>query len=358
MGIEFKTNKVKCDIGSYIHYWRGVKKSGKTTLFYDLVKEQYKDLSKGLLIAVGDEIGYQALDGLVYVETPTWSDFTEVVDALVEENDNDFAVIGLDTVDELVKLAQEEVKRIHRKTKGQPAEFNACLGGFGQPRKKVEELIDAQLARLRRGGYGIIYIGHTKIRDVQEKNGDSYQQLTSNLSADYDGIFANKADIVMTIVVEKDIDDNKHINGTERYMYFRSDGFVDAGGRFSEMPGKVKYGAANYISAFEAGVKGAITDKVSEKDIEKRKKDEIAARAKAAAEYSKAEKDNKADKEANKEIIAEIQDKISGFDKKQMTEIKKLMKELNIEDFKNPSETPTKDLQKILEFVNSFNEDE
>ena len=26
-------------------------------------------------------------------------------------------------------------------------------------------------------------------------------------------------------------------------MYFRSDGFVDAGGRFSEMPGKVKYGA-------------------------------------------------------------------------------------------------------------------
>ena len=24
----FKTNKVKCDIGSYIHYWRGIKKVG------------------------------------------------------------------------------------------------------------------------------------------------------------------------------------------------------------------------------------------------------------------------------------------------------------------------------------------
>ena len=34
----FKTNKVKCDIGSYIHYWRGIKKVGKTTLFYNLVK--------------------------------------------------------------------------------------------------------------------------------------------------------------------------------------------------------------------------------------------------------------------------------------------------------------------------------
>lgn len=357
MGIEFKTNQVKCDIGSYIHYWRGVKKSGKTTLFYDLVKEQYKDLNKGLLIAVGDEIGYQALDGLVYVEAPTWSDFTEVVDALVEENDNDFAVIGLDTVDELVKLAQEEVKRIHRKTKGQSAEFNACLGGFGQPRKKVEELIDSQLARLRRGGYGIIYIGHTKIRDVQEKNGDSYQQLTSNLSADYDGIFANKADIVMTIVVEKDIDDNKHINGTERYMYFRSDGFVDAGGRFSEMPGKVKYGAANYISAFEAGVKGAITGKISDKDIEKRKKDEITARAKAAAEYSKAEKENKIDEDINTKLLEEIKEKFSNLDTDQVAEVKELMKELGVKNFKNPEETPTKALEQILEKITSFNED-
>ncbi len=213
--------KVKCDIGSYIHYWRGIKKVGKTTLFYDLVQEQYGDLEKGLLIAVGDEIGYQALDGLVYAETPTWADIVEVVNDLVEnKTDNNFEIVGIDTADEMIKLAKEEVKRIHKKQKGSAAEFNACLGGYGAPRDKVTELVDDILAKLRKAGYGIVIIGHTKLKDVKEKNGDEYQQLTSNLNADYDGIFANKADIVMTIAVEKNIDEAKRIKGTTRYMWF------------------------------------------------------------------------------------------------------------------------------------------
>ncbi len=224
-----------------------------------LVQEQYGDLEKGLLIAVGDEIGYQALDGLVYAETPTWADIVEVVNDLVENKaDNNFEIVGIDTADEMIKLAKEEVKRIHKKQKGSAAEFNACLGGYGAPRDKVTELVDDILAKLRKAGYGIVIIGHTKLKDVKEKNGDEYQQLTSNLNADYDGIFANKADIVMTIAVEKNIDEAKRIKGTTRYMWFRTDGFVDAGGRFSEMPERIEYGATNYIEAFEEGVKKAI----------------------------------------------------------------------------------------------------
>lgn len=351
MGIEFKTNKVKCDIGSYIHYWRGVKKSGKTTLFYDLVKEQYGDLNKGLLIAVGDEIGYQALDGLIYAETPTWGDLVEAIDTLVEEKEaNDFEIVALDTVDEMIKLAQEEVKRLHKKAKGQAAEFNACFGGYGQPRKKVEELVDEQLARIRRSGYGLILIGHTRLRDITEKNGDTYQQLTSNLSADYDGIFANKADIVMTIVVEKEIDENKHINGTERYMYFRSDGFVDAGGRFSQMPEKIEYGAGNYISAFEAGVKGAIQGKITDKEIIKRKKEETTNRKKAASEYSKAAKELKIDEERNEELINEFREKFADLSDKDKAPIKDIMKELGLtpKSFKTPDEIPTKYFERVL----------
>ena len=358
MGIEFKTNKVKCDIGSYIHYWRGVKKSGKTTLFYDLVKAQYGDLNKGLLIAVGDEIGYQALDGLVYAETPTWLDFIEVIDALVEDKeDNEFEVVALDTVDEMIKLAQEEVKRLHKKVKGQSAEFNACFGGYGAPRKKVEELVDEQLARIRRAGYGLVLIGHTRLRDITEKNGDSYQQLTSNLSADYDGIFANKADIVMTIVVEKDIDENKHINGTERYMYFRSDGFVDAGGRFSQMPEKIEYGADHYISAFEAGVKGAIQGKVSDKEIAKRKSEEAEERKKSAVAYSKASKENKIDVEKNEELIADIKEKFSNLTEEVKAEVKEYMKELGVKTLKNPDEIPTKYIEQIIEKIDSLTEE-
>ena len=356
MGL-FKTNQVKCDIGSYIHYWRGVKKSGKTTLFYDLVQEQYGDLNKGLLIAVGDEIGYQALDGLVYTEAPTWSDLIEIIDELVEnKSDNEFEIVALDTVDEMIKLAQEEVKRLHKKAKGQPAEFNACFGGYGAPRKKVEELVDEQLARIRRSGYGLVYIGHTKLRDVQEKNGDNYQQLTSNLSADYDGIFANKADIVMTIVVEKNIDENKHISGTDRYMYFRSDGFVDAGGRFSEMPEKVEYSAKNYIEAFEAGVKGAIKGKVTDKEIEKRKKKEVEERSEAANEYVETEKASKAKNDKNAELVASITSAFKASDKDTKDKFKALRKELapDASTIDELVDLPTEIVEKL---VSVFNEE-
>ena len=349
---RFKTNTVKCDIGSYIHYWRGIKKVGKTTLFYELVKEQYKDLEKGLLISVGDEIGYQALDGLVYAECPTWTDIVETIDELVEEKaDNNFEVIGIDTVDEFVKIAQEEVKRIHKKQKGQAAEFNACLGGYGAPRKKVEELIDALLAKLRKAGYGIILIGHTKLRDVKEKNGDEYQQLTSNLSSDYDCIFANKADIVMTIDVEKDIDEDKHINGTTRYMYFRSDGFIDAGGRFSEMPDRIEYGAKNYISAFEAGVRGAMTSDVSEKEIEKRKSDEKKERIKKAEAFVEEIKSSKESESLENErdaYVQKISDNFSDSDKELKDKAKAILTTAGFKKFSDP-ELPIETLKEIAE---------
>ena len=336
----FKTNKVKCDIGSYIHYWRGIKKVGKTTLFYELVKEQYGSLDKGLLISIGDEIGYQALDGLVYAECPTWSDMIETIDELVEnKSENEFEVIGLDTADEWVKLAKEEVKRIHKKAKGQAAEFNACLGGYGAPRDKVVELIDEQLARLRKAGYGLVIIGHTKLRDIKEKNGDEYQQLTSNLSSDYDGIFANKADIVMTISVEKNIDENKHIDGTTRYMWFRSDGFVDAGGRFSEMPNKIEYGASNYIKAFEAGVRGAMTGSVSNKEIEKRKKEEKESRIKKAEVFSEESKAKKAEAELEEnrdDYITIIQEKFQDADADTKKKAKELLASGGVKKFTDP----------------------
>lgn len=353
MALSYKKNEVKCDIGSYIHYWRGLKKSGKTTLFYDLVKEQYKSLDKGLLIAVGDEIGYQALDGLVYIETPTWDELMEVVEDLAEnKKDNEFEIIGIDTVDEMVKLAKEEVKVIHRRThNGERKEFNACLGGYGAPRDKVIELIDGVLATLRKAGYGIVCIGHTRIKDIKTKAGEEYQQLTSNLNADYDGIFSNKADICMTISVENEIDENKHVQETNRYMYFRTDGFVDAGGRFADIPVRVEYGAKNYIEAFEAGVKGAILGKVTDKEIEKRKASEIKERKEKAEKIAEDLKSNAVDLERNEELLDEIKDLFKAADEGTQKTVKSFMKGHNINSFKEPDAIPTKDLEEILHLL-------
>lgn len=355
MGIQFKTNQVKCDIGSYLHYWRGVMKSGKTTLFYNLVKEQYGDLNKGLLISLGNELGYKALDSLVYAEAPTWGDMVEIIDTLVEEKENnEFEIVALDTVDEMVKLGMQEVKRLHKKLKGTSVEFNACFGGYAAPRHKLTELIDEQISRLERAGYGLVFIGHTKIKDIKEKNGDEYQQLTSNLNSDYDGIFANKADIVMTIVIEKEINESKHIEGIERYMYFRSDGFVDAGGRFTNVPDKIEYGADNYIKAFEQAVKGNIVGKITDKEIEKRKKTEVEERKKMALEYADEIKNNPIDLTRNEELKEFISTKYGELDTKQKKEFKTLMTEKGIKSFKDVSEIPTENLQALADFLDNL----
>ena len=352
MALNVKVNKVKCDIGSYIHYWRGVKKVGKTTLFYNLIQEQYNgDLSKGLLISIGNETGVNALDGLYYIEAPTWIDLNEIVDELVENREeNNFEVIGLDTVDEIVSLAIQEVKRLNKIKTGKSAEFNACFGGYGAPRQKLTELVDELLAKLRKAGYGIILIGHTRIRDIKEKNGDEYQQLTSNLSSDYDGIFANKADIVATIVVEKDIDENKHINGTTRYIYFRSDGFVDAGGRFNEMPEKIEYGAKNYIQAFEEGVKNAIQSKVSDAEIKKRANAEKKEREMSAKEYAEALKNSGVNTSKNEELVAFVKSHFTKANEDTKKKVKEVMAKYGFKKFTD-DDIPTIALEEIVELL-------
>lgn len=261
MARQYKTNEVKVDLASYRHYWRGVKKAGKTTLFYQLMMKLYGDPSYGLELSIGNERGYKALDGMVYDEAPDWATLMEIVDDLIEnKSDNNFKFICFDTVDELVEIAKKEVVRLDYRKTGERHEFNACLGGYARPREKVTELINSLMTRVEDSGYGIIWIGHTKYRTVNEKNGDSYDMLTSNLSSDYDGIFANKADIVMMIDIEKEIE-GSFVQGTQRYMWFRGNGFVDAGGRFSNIEQKVEFSVENYIKTVSDAIRAEIKSK-------------------------------------------------------------------------------------------------
>lgn len=348
MAIEYKKNKVKCDIGSYIHYLRGVKKSGKTTLFRDILLEEYGSTDYGIHISIGNETGADALDELYTIEAGDWAKLMEIRDDLIENRaDRTFKLVCLDTVDELVKLSTNEILRLHKKAKGATAEsLNAAFGGYGAGRKKVEDLIDQLLADLRHAGYGIFLIGHTKLKDVKEKNGDEYQQLTSNLSSDFDGIFANKADVIMTISIDKTIE-NGIITGTKRYMHFRDNGFVDCGSRFKGMVDKCEYGARNYIEAFENGVKSSMVKPLSEKEIKKQKEAEEAARNKAGIEFAKNATTNKIDLDRNEEIISEIKSRFTDATEEIQSAVKSKMAEVGLKNFKD-TEVPTASLEAVL----------
>lgn len=351
----WKSNEVKVDLASYMHYIRGVKKVGKTTLYNDLIKKLYNgNMSKGLLISLGDEDGYKALNGLVVAVAPTWTDFIEIVDELVENPEgNDFEFIALDTADELFNLAIEEVFRLHKKKKGEPCEsLNSALGGYGAGRAKVKELVRDEIARIKTA-YGLFCIGHTKLRDVSEKGvGEAYQQLTTSLPFDFDSVIADKADIVATISIDKDIIDVNEINGKSvgsiggvtRWVHFRDDNFnVDCGARFDNIIDKVELSVDNYITAIENAIKSASGK--SEVEIEQKKVEEVKERTETAK--SQAEEIKAIDPEKNKKLADEIKVKFPNADATVKAQVKELLTSNDIK-LGSPEDAKTEVLESIV----------
>jgi hypothetical protein len=296
--MKYNLNVLKTDIGSFRHYWRGIPKIGKTSLYRDLVLEVYGDAKFGLLISPGNETGYKSLSNLYAVETPTWESFVEIVDDLVEhKEDNSFKIIAIDTCDELVSIASDKTLKVHFQRKNEKAiSLNGCFGGFGAGHKYVQDLINDQIRRLESANYGLVFISHTKLRDIKEKGiEEGYQQLTTNLESRFDRIFLDKSDIVATFYTQKTVKD-KELVSAERYIYFRSDGFIDAGSRFANMPEKVVMSAKNYLDAFNQGVKSSFPIKVTDKQLEEMRKVELEENELKAQKYieqTKAENEEK-----------------------------------------------------------------
>lgn len=353
----WKKNEVKVDITSYMQYIRGIKKVGKSTLFKELIEELYNDMNKGLLISLGDEDGYKALNGLIVAKASTWLEFEELVDELVENpQDNEFTFLALDTVDELFQLATEEVFRLHKKKYNEVCEsLNSALKGYGAGRAKVKELVREQVARLK-GSYGLFCIGHTKLRDVNEKGmAEAYQQLTTSLPFDFDSVIADKADIIATISIDKEVIDAEEVNGKmvgslggiTRWIHFRDDNFnVDCGARFADIVDKVELSAENYIKAIEDAIKTA--SGISEDEIVKKKEVEVKQRVEIAEQ--KAEEYKGVDEVKNKELAEIIKEKFPKTDADTKVKVKDILTSNEIK-LGSPEDAPTVELQKAVELL-------
>jgi hypothetical protein len=319
--MKYALNTITVALENYRHYWRGIPKIGKTTMFRDLVLELYGSPEYGLLISPGNETGFKAISNLYAVEAPTWEEFTDIVDDLVEnKEENKFKLVAIDTVDELISIASDKTLKVHYQRKNEKCQtLNSALGGYGAGHKYVCDLINDQIRRLEGANYGLVFLSHTKIRDIKEKNmEEGYQTLTTNLESRFDRIFSDKSDIIATFFAQKEVKD-KELVGTERFIYFRSDGFVDAGSRFANMPERVPMTAKEYIKAFEQGVKNSFSANVTIEDIEKIKKNEIAEKEKKAAEFIEKVKSDSTEEEEGLKTVEDyrnaITEKLSKLDK-------------------------------------------
>lgn len=284
-----KINKASNNINKLRIYIRAVRKWGKTTLFRDYIEELYDgDASKGLLVGVGYEHGYDMLDNLNALHVDSWKDLMELKNWLITEKgkEHNIEIVAFDVVDEMIPLAEKEAMRLSEiKTQKKCSSINESFGGFGRGQEKVKELIKEYFAELRKAGFGTWAIAHTKDKTIKEKgmnDDEGYQVLTSNLSNSYESIFGDIFDCVFTGYVDKTIKDGR-ITSSVRKLALRGDYYVEAGCRFANnsIPEYIeccedsKDTAKLLIKTLKDGLKGSKSKPISDEEFEALAKKEI-----------------------------------------------------------------------------------
>ena len=345
-------NKVVTDIQSLTIYLRSVRKWGKTTLFRDLILEKYGDPEYGLLVGMNAEAGYSILDNLNVTQCETWKDMKELKKWLISEKgkEHNIKMIAFDVVEELLPMAEQEVIRMSNAEGKATTTFNGAYGGYGEPRKKLQKLIKDYFVDLRKAGFGIFCIGHTKIRTIREKGDETegYNVLTSTLSDDYESLFSDIFDCVLTGTIEKTVN-SKKITGEERRLYMRGTGYISAGCRFApdSVPEFIVYEgnfARKFIDTLEDGLRNSKTKPVSKEEFKKEQIKEV----KELEERVFVEEEEQEPTLNKAEAVNTIKANIS---KLNFADVQNIMKKHGFANFNNPDEIPEEGLLEILKMI-------
>lgn len=350
---KLKVNKVSLDFENYYFFLKGVEKSGKTTLARDLILKLYGTPEAGILMAIGKEKGYKALDNIQALDVEDWDEFEEAVDDLIENREEykDIKMVFIDTLDELVEMAEKKTISDSNKATGKRVTtLNASFGGYGAGRKYLCKIVDEKLSSLKSAGYGLFIIGHTKLKTIKEQGmteEQEFQVLDSNLNTDYANIVAHKADVIATINVEREVNE-KRVTATKRYVYFRGNGFVTAGSRFKNIVEKVELSAENFINAITDAIKNSMTTPISNDDFEKQKAIEKKENEEKAKKFIEKKLNKELTIEEKEELVNNIKNNLSKLD---MAELQKIMATYKFSNFNDVSVIPTKALQEIIALI-------
>lgn len=325
-------NKTVASLNKLRIYLRSTKKFGKTTVFRDLVLEEYGDAEKGLLVGIGNEIGYTLLDNLNCTHVDTWKDMVELKKWLIQGKLNgkhEIEVVAFDVVDELIPIVEKEVCRMSTISTQKPCDsINKALGGYGKGQEKVKELLKEYFSELYKAGFGLFAIAHSKTKSIIEKgheDTDGYMTLTSNLANTYEGVFGDIFDVVLTGLIDREVLDGK-TTSTTRKLYFRGTSFVDAGCRFSKdsvpeyMEFEEENNAKELLRILKDGMKNSMSNPITDDEFKKKEleeKEQIKNDVKEVAKEIE-EKENEENQGKVEELIKEIKSKATTSDNKQI----------------------------------------
>lgn len=246
-------NEIKVDIKKLLIYIRTIKKFGKTTLFRDVILEKYGDPSRGMLIKIGAEDGDNMLDELNSTQVTTWKDFEDMKTWLIKEkgNEHNVEILCFDVADEFFPILEKEVVRLSNIDSAYKKcqTINGAFGGYSEGKKKAVQMAKDYFLELKKAGFGIWVLAHTKYKAIKEKGDieDGYMSLTSPLSSDYEGVFGDVFDCVLTGMIDRELDKEvlevddkgkekikKTATAEIRKLYLRGTTSIDAGCRFTD----------------------------------------------------------------------------------------------------------------------------
>ena len=241
-------NTIKADIKNASIYLRSIKKFGKSTLFRDVILAKYGDPSRGLLVEVGMERGVALLDNVNTTHVDSYKDLIELKKWLVEAKgkEHNIEIVAYDVADELVPLFDKETIRQHNLDNPQKPvkSIKAAMGGYTAGEQHSATLMKNYFDEIKASGIQVWVLGHSKYKNIKDKanvDNEGYMQLTSNLSSAYEAALGDIFDVVLTGVIDRNIETVGEGNDAKRYatdairkLYFRGTPEIDAGGRFAD----------------------------------------------------------------------------------------------------------------------------
>lgn len=367
-----KKNKIKMNWSDYNVGLLGESGAGKTTIINEICLKTLGE--DGYLFAeCGHEDGADAIAGIPYINCPSWSEeydelnnsvgFIDLVDDIIENKDEEYPelkILVIDTYDELRNIVKPEVIRMYNKeTDKKITSIKSAYGGYNAGEDKVDEIILDKLWELKKVGVNFIIIGHTKLKEiVNPENGETFMKLTSDMSPSTFGKIKNKLHFLGVLYIDRSFKTvrvkdkaKKFATDEKRRISFRDDDYsVDSKSRFADIIDEIPFDPDAFIKAMNDAIEAeAKKGKTSIEDLKKEQEETAEKKAKAATEYSKNQKVNKVDVEANEDIVVEIKSLFDDATAEQKKSVKEIMAENGLKNFKDVSDVPTRVLQSILD---------
>ena len=359
-----KKNQVKVDPFNYSLMMLGEPKIGKTSLLYEVAEKLVGE--DGYIFAeLFRERGADAIEGIAAENLPTWDDWVEFVDDIVDNKTTDYAdlrVVFVDTYDQYILMAIDEAIRLWNKDNPEKKAktLNQSWGGFGSG-QKVIDLMFEQTDRLESVGVKVWWIGHVKTKEVKNMYDDeTYQILTSDQQQNYFNALKKNLHFLCLAYFDRELQKEKTgkknivtkkeeikttIKDETRKVKFRDDSFVvDSGSRFSNIVSEINLDADEFIAAITDAIKAEINKNgVSVEDRKKENDKEDAENLKRIAEAEKAARIEKELGEIKTEIIDFFVNNKSNVDV-----IKPVLEICKKSGFNNPNEINDLDVAKKI----------